>query len=48
MKEGFFFSLFSTRAQPKCFYYPYLRLVGGKSTVDTTSPLLTSNTLLQS
>ena len=44
--DNFFF--FSTRAQLKCFYYPVLETGGEKRTMDTTSPLLTSNTLLQS
>ena len=42
------FFFFSTGAQLKCFYYPVLETGGGKRTMDTTSPLLTSNTLLQS
>ena len=44
------FFFFSTRAQlsSSAFITLSLRLVGGKRTMDTTSPLLTSNTLLQS
>ena len=43
-----FFFFFPQEHSPSVFITLYLRLVGGKSTVDTTSPLLTSNTLLQS
>ena len=44
----FYFFSFPQEHSPSVFIALYLRLVGGKSTVDTTSPLLTSNTLLQS
>ena len=44
----FFFFSFPQEHSSSVFITLYLRLVGGKRTVDTTSPLLTSNTLLQS